>query len=65
MNAPVTRRPRFLAKVPLAPTATPARFSHAPGRAPSAAPPAPAQHAEQPAAARDAELAAQDGRARG
>jgi flagellar assembly protein FliH len=40
MNAPVTRRPRFLSQVPLAPTPEPARFAPAGGRAP--VPPAPA-----------------------
>jgi flagellar assembly protein FliH len=66
MNAPVTRRPRFLAQVPLAPTPEPARFAPAGGRAP--VPPAPASGsspAGEPAPSRlEAERAAVDERAR-
>jgi flagellar assembly protein FliH len=48
MREPVTRRPRFLAQVPLSATPEPARFAPAGGRAP--APPAPAAPAMSPAA---------------
>jgi flagellar assembly protein FliH len=66
MNAPVTRRPRFLSQVPLAPTPEPARFAPAGGRAPVPPSPAiPAASTAEPAAARlEAERAALDQRAR-